>query len=475
MNLRESLIAALPVVAAASGCAKMKPQPGFDSVRQGVSDRAGLRVHWNSGSAADAEVRAAIDRMLAEELTAARAVQITLLNNRDLQAVYEELNLAQADLVRAGLLRNPIFSVEARFDTEGGGTGFALEVAQDFMSLLYMPLRKGRAQAAFEAAKVRVTGGVLDAALAARTAFIEYQAAEQTREMRAAIVDATAASYELAMRLRQAGNNLELDVINERALHEESKVALAASEEAVLQARERLNAAMGLWGPQTQWASSPRLPPVPDEAPAADGLESRAIQASLDLALLRREVEIAAREARIARPYGWLDDAEVGVAAEREVEGGWSVGPALSAPLPIFDQGQASLAGARARVRQSSERHAARAVELRAIVRAAYSAVLAAHDRAHYYEQVLLPLRERIVEETQLQYNAMQVGAFQLLQSKRDQIETGTRYIESVRDYWLARARLDHTLSGRMLPFGPALAERTSTPAAPASGRDGGH
>lgn len=470
--MRASLLGAAGLLVAA-GCAGPNPHEGFESVRQSVSDRAGLRVHWTSGAPEDAEVAALVETMLGGELTVDQAVQVTLLNNRDLQAVYEELSLAQADVVQAGLLRNPVFSAAARFDTGGGGTGFDLEIAQDFVSLLYLPMRKGRAKAAFEAAKLRVTGEVLDTALAARGAFFEYQAAEQTREMRVTVMEATRASYDLARRLREAGNNLDLDVINERALHEQSKLDLAAAEQAAFQSRERLNSLMGLWGHRTNWTAAARLPAVPDDVPGADDLEKRALGASLDLALLRRDVEIAAREARIARPLGWLDDAEVGVAAEREVEGGWSVGPSIAVPIPLFDQGQASGASARARLRQAAERYAARAVELRARVRAAHGAVLASHDRARYQQHVLLPLRERIVEETQLQYNAMQVGAFQLLQAKRDQIETGAEYIASLRDYWLARARLDHVLSGRTLPFDAA-------PVAAASGQisprqDGGH
>ena len=285
-----------------AGCASMKPGMGFDDVSKSISERAGIRPHWNNGSEEDAEVRAAVASMLERELTADEAVQVALLNNHELQAVYEELNLAQADIVQAGLLRNPVFSGEVRFDTAGGGTGVALGVAQDFVSLLSVPLLRGRAGAAFEAAKVRVTGAVLDAVFEVRTAFYGYQAAEQAREMRATVLEATGASYELAKRLRAAGNFRELDVLNERTLYEQSKVDLAAVESRVVQAREHLNAMMGLWGTQTRWHAAARLPALPDEVVPAEGLEGKAIAASLDLALLRREAEVAARSAGIAKP-----------------------------------------------------------------------------------------------------------------------------------------------------------------------------
>ena len=39
---------------------------------------------------------------------------MALLNNRELQALYAELGVAQADLVQAGLLSNPVFDGAVR-------------------------------------------------------------------------------------------------------------------------------------------------------------------------------------------------------------------------------------------------------------------------------------------------------------------------------------------------------------------------
>ena len=64
-----------------------------------------------------------------------------------------------------------------------------------------------------------------------------------------------------------------------------------------------------------------------------------------------------------------------------------------------------------------------------------------------------MPLRERIVSETQLAYNAMTVGVFELLQAKREQIHAGRAYVEALRSYWTAQAEVDQLLAGR-LPAG---------------------
>jgi len=73
-----------------------------------------------------------------------------------------------------------------------------------------------------------------------------------------------------------------------------------------------------------------------------------------------------------------------------------------------------------------------------------------ARDRALYYRDIMLPLQERIVNEAQLHYNAMQLGPIQLLRAREQQIQTAVAYVEALRDYWLARGDAGQILSGRL-------------------------
>jgi cobalt-zinc-cadmium efflux system outer membrane protein len=72
----------------------------------------------------------------------------------------------------------------------------------------------------------------------------------------------------------------------------------------------------------------------------------------------------------------------------------------------------------------------------------------------------MLPLQERIVNEAQLHYNAMQLGPIQLLRAREQQIETAVTYIEALRDYWLARGDAGQILHGRLpASIGSAFAQ----------------
>src|SRR5207249_9825837 len=112
---------------------------------------------WNSRSHLGRQVDETVRCLLAGKLTADQAVQVALLNNRQLQAIYSDLRVAQSDLVHAGLLRNPIFDAAVTFPTSGGRADLELTAVMNFLDLVYIPLRKRVAASRFEEIKLRVT------------------------------------------------------------------------------------------------------------------------------------------------------------------------------------------------------------------------------------------------------------------------------------------------------------------------------
>ncbi|HEY0008942.1 MAG TPA: TolC family protein [Tepidisphaeraceae bacterium] len=468
-----SLATSLSSVVLIGGCAAVQPRQSFSEIEQSVSQRTPYRVYWNDGSDADKAVAGQIDTLLAKPFDADAAVQIALLNNRALQAVYEEIGVAQAELVGAGLLRNPIFDGSIKFAEGGGGTNLEFGVAFEFLDVFFIGARKRLAESQLEAAKANVTAAVVGMAGDVKAAFYDLQAAQQMAELRQQVQQATAASYDLARRLREAGNNTPLDLAQERALHEEARLALAEAEAQVEASREALTRLMGLWGKRVQWTIAGRLPDLPAEEIQPHDLERRAIKNSLALSASRAEMGVAFRELGITQPLGYLSELEVGAEAERD-DGEWEVGPALSLPIPLFSQGQPAVARAQAQLRAAEARYYAEAVEIRSNIRAAYAKLRSLRQRAEHYRTIVLPLRQTIVDQTQLQYNAMQLGAFQLLQAKRDQIETAGAYLSLLRDYWLARTELELGLQGRSINPSPLIGANAPSGATRA-GNSGSH
>ena len=137
---------------------------------------------------------------LAHDLTADDAVRIALLNDRELQAAFEELGIGKADLVAAGRPKNPALHTEIRFPGAPRAP-FEVDVTQDFLELLLLPQRSAAAKAQFEATRLRVTQTVLDVAARARAAFITYQSAEQLAARQRDAARAADAAADAARRL----------------------------------------------------------------------------------------------------------------------------------------------------------------------------------------------------------------------------------------------------------------------------------
>jgi cobalt-zinc-cadmium efflux system outer membrane protein len=269
----------------------------------------------------------------------------------------------------------------------------------------------------------------------------------------------------VARRLHEAGNITDLNLLRERALVEEAKLQLAAAEIASRQSRAQLNTLMGLWGSDTAWTVSRRLADIPEQPVPMEGVETQAISQSLDLASARQRIIVAGEQLGFHKATALVPELSLGALAERE-EGAWKVGPTFGFSLPVFDQGQGRIGRAIAELRGTQQVYYALAVQIRSTVRTARDRVQGAQVRALYYRDIVLPLRERLVNETQLQYNAMQVGVFALLRSREQQIQAAVAYIETLLDYWLTRTELGLLLSGRLPSpgsFAVARRDRSTT------------
>jgi cobalt-zinc-cadmium efflux system outer membrane protein len=434
---------------AATGCASVSPKASFEDVSALVAARGGAPIHWDQGTPADAQVSAHIHELVTGTLTSEAAVEVALVRNQGLVATYEELGIAQADLVQAGLLRNPSFGARARFPSGAGVIDTEFSVAQDFLGIFTLPLRKRVAAAQLDATKARVGSAVLELTAQVRQAVVSLQAAQAAVEIRQLVLEAQSASAELRARQRAVGNIGNLDFLQEQAFLQQGKLDVARTEEHALQRREQLNRLMGLWGPDSaSWKVESKLPDLPEQDPSLDHVESQAIGRRLDLLALRAEGQALEQTASLAGLSRALPALQIGASTERDTEGNRVTGPELAVELPIFDQGQARAARLLSEVRQARARQAELAVNIRAEVRVLRNRLVMTRRSADHYRTVLLPLREQAVKESQLRYNAMLLGVFQLLQARRDEIEAYRDYLDTIRDYWITRAELERAAGG---------------------------
>jgi outer membrane protein, heavy metal efflux system len=429
------------------GCASTFSGPDLDRVRalSRTAELPGI-----STVDVDAAPSAEAERLAREPLDVERAVRIALLNNRELRGVLRDMGIARGRYVQAGLLPNPHVEAEKPLEPE---MLYEVGVEYDVTAALLAPMRARAAAADVEAARYRAAAAVVDLGFAVRAAFHAAQAAEQKLAIARRTLDALAAGRDAARALLDAGNVPALVHASQEAAYERARVAVAQLELANASSREGLNRLLGLHGAATTWRLAGGLPRAPEAQPDTAKLEQKAVEASLALGEMRNRLEGLSRRTGLARAEGWIPEVAAGVrTGELEHEGmphrhrQWGAGVSIS--IPLFDRQQGNVHALGAEFDALMERYQGAAVDVRSAARDAANRVLNAHARARQYEMVIVPAQRRATEQTILQFNAMQVGVFQLLAARREELDVEMAYVDSLAEYWTARAAVDAITAG---------------------------
>jgi cobalt-zinc-cadmium efflux system outer membrane protein len=390
----------------------------------------------------DERVRA----LLANELTADNAVAIALMNNPRLQATLAELGIARAELIEASTIANPLLEIELRLPGEPYRP-YELRLAQSLIDLFNLPRRRAIGRIAYDAAKLRINAEVLRFAADVRAKYYDALAASQHVAQDRVLLEAAQTAAEVAVQQHAVENVTDLDLENEQARYDQAKLDLARAERQLLVAREALLRSMGLRDATIEWRLPAQFPELPKSELDQAQLEQLAAQQRLDLKIAQREIDIAQKQIPVAR-LAALGGVELDVHYEREPSGEHTVGPGLQLPIPVFNTGRAARTRAEARYLRARHLMNALGAETSSRLRAANAALAEARARVEYYRDVVLPRRQRIVELTKLEHNAMLIGIYQLLAARESEAMAESDFIDAQREYWSARIDLDRALQG---------------------------
>src|SRR5262245_58471747 len=228
-----------------SGCTWFSPDAGMGVVatiaqQELKKDVAAIRSP-EEAEAAGATVR----RLLARTLTADAAVQIALLNNRGLQAAYDELAVADAERVGQSLPPNPTYSW--RRIQVGPALESEMQLVTDIVALATLPARSELAAERFHQAQLRAADETLRRAHEARRADHRPVAAPELVQFLTESQSAAETATRLATRLGETGAMNKLDQAREQVFYADLTAQLATARQREASEREALIRAMGLW------------------------------------------------------------------------------------------------------------------------------------------------------------------------------------------------------------------------------------
>ncbi|MEP6874861.1 MAG: TolC family protein, partial [Burkholderiales bacterium] len=348
---------------ALAGCASFSQDGGFAAVEQLTKERVGQTPTYQRTIGQADSARACVADLLKQPLTAGSAVEIALLNNRDLQASYAELGIAESDLVRAGRLANPSFS----FGRLSGGGAVEIDraVLFDVLGLFTMPLARQVEQRRFEQTQLQAAYDTVGVAGEARKAFFEAVTAQQLVGYFGQVKEAADASNELARRMAAAGNFNKLAQMREQSFYADATAQLARARHQAVASRERLTRVLALGEDQLAFKLPERLPDLPKSPAEPKDAEQTAMDKRLDVLMARRATESTATSLGLTKTTRFINVLHAGYQNQSNTGETRKNGYEVELELPLFDFGSARVARAEATYMQSVNRTAQVAINAR--------------------------------------------------------------------------------------------------------------
>jgi outer membrane protein TolC len=450
MHKNPAFVAALLSTLAMSGCATFSPDAGMTVVANVAGDTLKKDVISIRTTDDAEEARNVVQRLLRRSLTVESAVQIALLNNKGLQASYNELALAEANMVQESLPPNPTFSI---FRIAGDSALEAeRQVVGNILALSTLPFRSGIARQRFQEAQLRAAEETLRLAADVRRTYFHAVAANELAGLLTGAKSTAESTAQLASKLGQTGGLNKLDQAREQVFYAETTAELATVRQDATSSRERLVRLLGLWDGDLGFRLPQKLPDLPRRPLSLPGIEVDAVEHRIDLQIARIELDALAKSLNLteATRFVTLLDAAGIDRKTRDPdttpfrERGFDV----QFQIPIFDGGEVRVRQAAETYNQAFNRLTEKAVNVRSEARDAFRVYRSAYDIAGHYQREVLPLRKIISDEMQLRFGSMQVDVFAVLTEARLRIASLRAAIEAKREFWLAQSELKTAVNG---------------------------
>jgi cobalt-zinc-cadmium efflux system outer membrane protein len=429
-------------------CAKVDPQLQWQKVEAITKERIEGSIIWEKSEKDSKTIKTQVDNLLADGLTRQEAVKIALLNNRKLQASFEEIGVAQADLIQAGLFTNPSLDLFFAFplssaDTSGDLLGFLSD-------LWTIPARKEVFSKQVEITIQQIGIDIVATGAESASAYDEFLFRTVSLQIEK---DSLNVLSDISVRTKtryEHGLSNDLDMRRAQAAVIEQRIAIAAAEQALIKARTRLNIALSLNESENKYHLTDTLDNTPDEKKwDIETAIKFALEHRLDLAEARFKVELADRELSFEHTQVF-SRVNVGPVYEGDLGSGSenAGGPAISLELPIFDQNQAQIAKDEYRLRQMKKVLVAREMQARKEVTDTLAEIDFYQNIIDIIKKQLKPNVEKEFEYSKKWGSRMQLNLLNLLQTREMEVALKRRYTEALWQLRNANIRLHLALWG---------------------------
>ena len=375
------------------------------------------------------------------------ALERALRQSPELQIALSRVRAAQADARQSRLWPNPVLDIVLRAPEGGGRTVIETGLATELTQLLQRPRRISAADARLRAASAAAVTTALEMMQQTQQTYFAAVAARQE----AALLAQRAARLNELLKITEArleaGEGTQLDVVTLQANLATANLDLREANRRIQTAQFALAHLLGQPRGRTDWQLATTLYTQValrgEPGAIAHGLRVRPeIQAD-------RWQLAALEDAQALARLAWLEGAAAGLNTERDSD--WSLGPSLTLPLPLFDNGQARRARARAQAIAARQRLTQSTRQVVSEIREAHHAVGELMTTTRQARTQLLPLHEQRVTLARQVFEAGQEDVTRLWLAELDLLEAQLKHLRLQHQTARAILRLDRATGGSTL------------------------
>lgn len=430
-----------------TGCATVEINEEWQRINAFSSEQIGKDILWQKNEEDERVIKEKIKELLSDGLSMEDSIRIALLNNKKLQAAFEEIGIAKADLVQAGLLTNPDLSAIFRFPFGGGKTGIEVGGLLNISDLWQIPIKKKVASTRLEIVINQIFNKILDIVKEAKTAYIDYASLFLIRDETERMIDMVEEWKDHLIYREKFGFTKAIDIYMAEAISTDMEMEFSKTESELLMARYRLNRIMGLsdnkWEIEANLKFLEERPPLP----SLESLISEAITKRPDIKMAKTQVEEARRILSLEKTR-IFSNVQAGITYERGIDGEDSIGPEIGIQIPIFNQNQAQIAKAEYRLRQAEKELEAKKEEVREEVSISFERLYFLNQQISFLKEKIIPAHEAAVAYAERYFNAMELNMLYLLEARKNLIEAKKNYLRTIKEYNIVLAELERIVSG---------------------------
>lgn len=396
---------------------------------------------------------------LADGLSEDEAVAIALWRNADLEVALAEMGIAKADLVEAGLIRNPVFSILFPL----GPKQLEFVLTWPIEALWQRPRRVAAAQLDVARTAERLVQGGLDLVRDVRLAYADALLEEERARLAAESRDVRAKIAAIADVQLRVGDTSPLEAATAQVEAARARNEAQRASRAAESSRDRLLTLLGLaGGTSSQELALAPAPPSRAEIPGLDTLLTEAFAARPELRAVELAMEAAGGRAGIARSEILTLSAILD--ANGSGKEGFEMGPGLALEVPLFGRNKGRLARAEAELEVEARRYVATRERIALEVRQARTGLVGARESLAIWDGSVLPALEQSLARVEKAREAGDASLLEGLAARRSVLDARLLGAEARAAERRAEAALGHGVGRALSPGTPTALRSEARP-----------